>query len=308
MTLHDDARQALDALAAGGVAALGRLLRRAEEEPAFADALGRLLGPRHGTTRRVGITGPAGVGKSTLTAALTRSVRAEGRRAAILAVDPSSPRSGGALLGDRLRFGALAAAEGVFLRSLATRGETGGLSASVEISCRVLEAAGFDVVFIETVGVGQDEVEVADLADVVVVVQAPGLGDDVQAMKAGLLEIADVLVVNKADRDGAARAAAELQAMRRWTGATATPVLQTTATRGAGVDELWDVVRTLERARDAPEAARRALIRRAARMVERALRERWRRAEAPAASVDDESLRAEVLEALAGSVAPEGTR
>ena len=154
----------------------------------------------------VGVTGAPGVGKSTLVDALVAAARARGERVAVVAVDPSSPFSGGALLGDRVRMQRHATDEGVFIRSLATRGQQGGLSRSTTAAVAVLDAAGFPLVFVETVGAGQAEIDVADAADAVVVVTAPGLGDEVQALKAGLLEIADVLVVNKGDRDGADRA------------------------------------------------------------------------------------------------------
>ena len=151
----------------------------------------------------MGLTGPPGVGKSTTTSALVTALRRRGRKVGVLAVDPSSPFSGGALLGDRVRMGEHATDEGVFIRSMASRGHLGGLAWSTPQALRVLDAAGCDVVLIETVGVGQSEVEVVALADTTVVLLAPGMGDGVQAAKAGILEVADVFAVNKADRDGA---------------------------------------------------------------------------------------------------------
>lgn len=289
--------QVAAALSAAPVVTLGRILRRIEDDPDFADDLLATLQVHPARGLRVGVTGPAGVGKSTLCAALARTLREQNQRVGVLAIDPSSPRTGGAVLGDRLRFGAHAHQDGLYLRSLATRGETGGLAAAVEASCRALEVAGYDVVLIETVGVGQDEVEVADVVDVVVVCQAPGLGDDIQAMKAGLLEIADVLVVNKADREGAARAAAELDALRRWTTGGPTDVLQTIAQRGVGVAEVWAAVAKVGRRREASETRQRRLLRRVSRLLEQRLRRRWKAAP-PAPGLDRAALLAEARAAL----------
>jgi LAO/AO transport system kinase len=192
----------------------------------------------------VGLTGPPGAGKSTLVDALVTRWRARGERVGVVAVDPSSPLTGGAVLGDRVRMQGHATDDGVFIRSLAARGAEGGLSRSAGDVVAVLAAGGFRTVAVETVGVGQSEIEVASLADVVVVVTAPGQGDGVQAMKAGILEIADVLVVNKGDHPGAERAVADLEGMlelRRVTAGPApadVPILRTVATTGAGVDEL----------------------------------------------------------------------
>jgi LAO/AO transport system kinase len=228
-----------DELRSGGFAAMGRLLRRIDDADSEALAVAELLAAHTPRCVRLGITGAPGVGKSTLTTAMVRLQLANGARVAVLAVDPSSPRTGGALLGDRLRFGDLSDAPGLFLRSLATRGASGGLSRAVEGSLAVLDAAGFDFVWVETVGVGQAEVEVAHCVDAVAVITAPGLGDDVQAMKAGLVEVADVLVVNKGDRPEAARAHAELEAMQRLRqdGRSAV-ILTTSATTHTGIDAL----------------------------------------------------------------------
>jgi LAO/AO transport system kinase len=180
--------------------------------PAAEDAL-RLLYPLAGAAHLVGLTGAPGTGKSTLTAALVAEVRRSGRPAAVLAIDPSSPITGGAILGDRVRMQAHAGDRDVFIRSMASRGHAGGLAVSTVAAAAVLDAVGFPIVFIETVGTGQSEVEVAAIADTTVVVQAPEMGDEVQAIKAGLLEVADLVVVNKGDRPGAQRAAAQLRGM-----------------------------------------------------------------------------------------------
>jgi LAO/AO transport system kinase len=204
-----------------------------------ADALGAHTGRAH----VVGVTGPPGVGKSTTTSALVGLLRAQGRRVGVLAVDPSSPFSGGALLGDRVRMGEHATDDGVFVRSMATRGHLGGLAWATPQALRVLDAAGCDVVLVETVGVGQSEVEVVALADTTVVLLAPAMGDGVQAAKAGILEIADVFVVNKADRDGATQTVRDLRQMlsfgeHRAQDAWQPPVLRTVAARAEGVDDV----------------------------------------------------------------------
>jgi LAO/AO transport system kinase len=200
------------------------------------------LAPYTGRAHVVGLTGPPGVGKSTTTSALVTALRRRGRKVGVLAVDPSSPFSGGALLGDRVRMGEHATDEGVFIRSMASRGHLGGLAWSTPQALRVLDAAGCDVVLIETVGVGQSEVEVVALADTTVVLLAPGMGDGVQAAKAGILEVADIFAVNKADRDGARRTVRDLEyaiAMSEEGAAGWTrPVVSTVAVRGEGIDDL----------------------------------------------------------------------
>ena len=234
----------VEGVRSGDVRSVARALTVVENDP---DAAARLLAALsggaashpEGGAQRVGVTGPPGAGKSTLVAALVRGWRAAGRRVGVIAVDPTSPFSGGALLGDRIRMAGLSGDPGVFIRSFATRGELGGLSRAVHDAADVLEAAGFDPIVIETVGVGQSEVAIAAAADTVLVVLAPGSGDSIQAMKAGLVEAADVLVVNQADRPGAEglasdlAAAVDLQAAGR-----KAPVLQTVATTGQGVDAL----------------------------------------------------------------------
>jgi len=198
---------------AGSRRALARLLTAVESRLPTAEAALRALYPAAGTGHLVGITGPPGSGKSTIVAALVRVARADGRAVAVLAIDPSSPITGGAILGDRIRMQEHAGDRDVFIRSMASRGHLGGLSGTAAESAAVLDACGFGLVIIETVGTGQSEVEVASIADTTVVVQAPEMGDEVQALKAGLLEVADIVVVNKADRPGADRAAAALRAM-----------------------------------------------------------------------------------------------
>lgn len=203
------------------------------------------LAAHGGGAHVIGLTGSPGVGKSTTTAALISAFRQAGRRVAVLAVDPSSPFSGGALLGDRIRMEEHATDPDVFLRSIASRGHLGGLSSATPQALRVLDAAGFDVVLVETVGVGQSEVEVAARADTTVVIVAPGMGDGVQAAKAGILEIGDVFVVNKADRDGADDTVRELRHMiqlgnRERSVDWRTPVVRAVASRGDGIPELVD--------------------------------------------------------------------
>ena len=191
--------------------AIARLISLVEDgAPELREAL-RLLAPSTGHAHIVGITGAPGVGKSTITSALISEYRNRGQRVAVLAIDPSSPFSGGAVLGDRIRMQEHALDPLVFIRSMASRGQLGGVSAAAPQGIRVLDAAGFDVVLIETVGVGQSEVEIAGHADTTVVLLAPGMGDGVQAAKAGLLEIGDLYVINKADRDGARSTARELR-------------------------------------------------------------------------------------------------
>jgi LAO/AO transport system kinase len=197
----------------GSRLALSRLLTAVESRTSEAEEALRLLYPLAGTAHVVGVTGPPGGGKSTLVAALVAEARAGQRPVAVLAIDPSSPVTGGAILGDRIRMQQHAGDRDVFIRSMAARGHLGGLAGTSAESAAVLDACGFSLVFIETVGTGQSEVEVASIADTTVVVQAPEMGDEIQAMKAGLLEVADLVVVNKADRPGADRAAAQLRAM-----------------------------------------------------------------------------------------------
>ncbi len=232
-----------NAILNGDRRALARLLSGIENERAEARAVLAALYPQTGRAHVVGVTGAPGTGKSTVVAALTQAVRASGRTVAIVAVDPSSPFSGGAILGDRIRMRALAGDPGVFIRSMASRGALGGLAPTTADTARALDAAGFDLILIETVGAGQSEIEVARAAQTTIVVEAPGLGDDIQAIKAGILEIADVLVVNKADLPGvesavrALRAALELEMAAGGRGREV-PILTTVATTGQGLAEV----------------------------------------------------------------------
>src|SRR5258706_928090 len=202
-----------DAALAGDRLALARILTAVENRTPVAEATLRLLFPKGGRAHLVGITGPPGSGKSTLVSALIAEARERGRSVGVIAVDPSSPITGGALLGDRVRMQAYAADRDVFIRSMAARGHAGGLAATSTAAAAVLDAAGFDLILLETVGTGQAEVEVAAAADTTVVLEAPEMGDEVQAIKAGLLEVADIVVVNKGDRPGAHRTASQLRAM-----------------------------------------------------------------------------------------------
>ena len=232
----------LDRALSGDTRALGRLLTTVEDGAPKVRELIRELLPRTGQARVIGLTGAPGVGKSTLTAALVGAFRTAGRRVAVLAVDPTSPFTGGALLGDRIRMQEHATDEAVFIRSMATRGHLGGLAAATPQAIRVLDAAGFELVIIETVGVGQAEVAIASLADSVVVLLAPGMGDAVQAAKAGILEVADLFVVNKADKPDAQQVVRDLRNMLALgtiaPGGWKPPIITTTATTGEGLAEL----------------------------------------------------------------------
>lgn len=262
---------------AGDPRAVARLVSLVEDGDSTLPAIAAALAPYTGTAQVVGLTGAPGVGKSTLTGALVGAYRAQGRRVGVLAVDPSSPFTGGAILGDRVRMQDHATDPGVFIRSMSSRGHLGGLAAATPQAVRVLDAAGCEVVLVETVGVGQAEVEVASLADTTLVLLAPGMGDAIQAVKAGILEVADVFVVNKADREGADATVRDLRGMlalgdrtrspreaapsgspdRTVNGSSAAapsgedpwrpPVLKTIAERGDGID---DVVAAIARHRD----------------------------------------------------------
>jgi LAO/AO transport system kinase len=234
----------VDGALAGDRGSIARLISLVEAGGDAATAAVAKLYPHTGATYTVGITGAPGSGKSTLTDRLIGVIRKDGTPVGVLAVDPTSPFTGGAILGDRVRMQDHATDEGVFIRSMATRGHLGGLALATPQAVRVLDAAGKPWVIIETVGVGQVEVEIADAADTTIVVVNPGWGDGVQANKAGLLEIADVFVVNKADRPGADEATHDLQQMLELSGERAwrPPIVQTVATDGRGVEELWDAV------------------------------------------------------------------
>ena len=235
----------------GEARAVARLISYVEDASPAMREVTAALAPHAGRAQVIGLTGAPGVGKSTSTSVLVREYRARGLRVGVLAVDPSSPFSGGALLGDRVRMQDHATDPGVFIRSMASRGHLGGLSWATPQAIRVLDAAGFDIVLVETVGVGQSEVEVAGAADTTVVLLAPGMGDGVQAAKAGILEIGDVFVVNKADRDGADSTMRELRHMITLgagprSGGRDDPwspsVLRTVASRGEGAVEVVDAI------------------------------------------------------------------
>jgi LAO/AO transport system kinase len=226
----------------GDPRAVARLISLVEDESPLLREVMAGLAPHTGRADVVGITGSPGVGKSTVVSALVAALRRGGKRVGVLAVDPSSPFSGGALLGDRVRMDEHSLDGGVYIRSMASRGHLGGLAWSTPQAVRVLDAAGCDVVLVETVGVGQSEVEVAGLADTTVVLLAPGFGDGIQAAKAGILEVGDVYVVNKADREGADRVRRDVSGMLRLAGphprAWRPPVLATVAPAGQGIEEL----------------------------------------------------------------------
>ncbi|MFA7403289.1 MAG: methylmalonyl Co-A mutase-associated GTPase MeaB [Pelobacteraceae bacterium] len=230
----------------GNIRAAARLMRDIDDgRPQAVEELKQLY-PHTGNAFIIGITGPPGAGKSTLVDQLTASFRKKGKKVGVVAIDPTSPFTGGAILGDRIRMNRHSCDEGVFIRSLATRGALGGLSRSTSDVALVMDALGMDIVIIETVGVGQDEVDIVKEAHTTCVVMVPGLGDDIQAIKAGILEIGDIFVVNKADRDGADRTARELSTMldmRHGTEGSWNPqVLKTEAQRGTGIDELTDEI------------------------------------------------------------------
>ncbi|HEY5845728.1 MAG TPA: methylmalonyl Co-A mutase-associated GTPase MeaB [Microlunatus sp.] len=273
----------IEAARAGRPRALGRLISLVENDaPQLRTVLTALL-PERGRARVVGVTGAPGVGKSTTVTGLIALLRAAGERVAVLAVDPSSPFSGGALLGDRVRMQSHATDSRVFIRSMATRGHLGGLAVAAPQALRVLDGGGFDTVIVETVGVGQSEVEVAGQADITLVLLAPGMGDGIQAAKAGILEVGDIFVVNKADRDGAQSVVRELRGMLALTpraaGDKPPAIITTVAVDGEGLDDLLEAInRFAERAQASGSWQRR----------------RWERARAEVAALALTRLRAEL--------------
>ena len=240
-TLTTKTQSRIDSIRSGDPRAIARAISAVENRTGEAHDLLKSLFPFTGHARVIGMTGAPGAGKSTLVDQLAREFRKHEKTVGIVAVDPTSPYTGGAILGDRIRMGSHYSDPGIYIRSMATRGSLGGLASTTADVVSVLDASGRDVVLIETVGVGQDEVDIVRLAEVTVVILVPGMGDDVQTIKAGIMEIADVFVINKSDRDGAERVEREIRAMQsldprkdRWT----PPIIKTVATDGKGIPEL----------------------------------------------------------------------
>jgi len=283
---------------------VARALTIVEEEADAAVPLLARLHPHAGRAAVVGVTGPPGAGKSTLVDRLTAHLRRLGKTVGVIAVDPTSPWTGGAILGDRIRMQGHATDDGVFIRSMASRGHLGGLAAASSQFVSVLDASGKDVVFVETVGVGQGEVEVASAADVTIVVLVPGLGDEVQTMKAGVLEIADVFAVNKADRDGAERLEAELRSMLSL-GAEPleVPIVKTVASRDVGIDALWTAVLQVHTQRTRTGELERRQRERTRRRLEQAVVDRLRRH--AAARTSPAEMDAALADVMAREIDPE---
>ena len=239
----------IEQLRAGDPRALARVISTVENRgPGWSELL-KALFPHSGHARILGLTGPPGAGKSTLVDQLARHYRKENRTVGIIAVDPTSPYTGGAILGDRIRMQEHFSDPGIYIRSMATRGSLGGLARTTADVATVLDASGRDLVMIETVGVGQDEVDIVRLADITIVILVPGMGDDVQTIKAGIMEIADIFVINKCDREGAERVEREIRALQslavrtdKWT----PPIVKTVASQGAGITELAAAIRDYE--------------------------------------------------------------
>src|SRR6266852_717234 len=251
----------IDRITAGDLNAVARAISKVEDGAADAAELMKKIFPRTGRALIIGITGAPGAGKSSLVDKLAAFYRRNGERVGIIAVDPSSPFTGGAILGDRIRMQALSLDKGVFIRSMATRGNMGGLARATVEAVAILDAAGYEKIIVETVGVGQDEVEIAKTADVCVVVLVPGMGDDVQTMKAGIMEIGDVLVINKADRDGVLRTEKELESLLTLSVRTdewQPPIVKTVAIENKGIEDLASAIeRTREFQQQAPASSER---------------------------------------------------
>ncbi|MEO8358890.1 MAG: methylmalonyl Co-A mutase-associated GTPase MeaB [Vicinamibacteria bacterium] len=268
----------------GDIRAVARAIRVVEDGWPESRALLSRLFEHAGRALTIGVTGPPGAGKSTLVDRLTTHFRKAGKTVGVIAVDPTSPFSGGAILGDRIRMQDHAMDDGVFIRSMATRGSLGGLSAATTAALLVLDASGKDILIVETVGVGQDEVDIASEVDVAMVVLVPGMGDGVQALKAGIMEIADIFVVNKADRDGADRLAADIETTLSLAGENQQdrpPVLRTVAQTGEGIDQLVETIEAVRARREQSgqfaERRRARLLRQFEVQVEGLLREKARR-------------------------------
>jgi LAO/AO transport system kinase len=247
--LAQDTQSQIARLRAGDPRALARAISTVEDRAAGWSEMLKALFPYTGKARVIGLTGPPGAGKSTLVDQLAKHYRKDNHTVGIIAVDPTSPYTGGAILGDRIRMQDHYADPGIYIRSMATRGALGGLARATADAATVLDASGRDLIMIETVGVGQDEVEIVRLADVTVVILVPGMGDDVQTIKAGIMEIADIFVINKSDREGAERVEREIRAMQslatrhdRWT----PPIVKTVASDGVGTKELADAITNYE--------------------------------------------------------------
>jgi LAO/AO transport system kinase len=247
--LNPDAQKWIDQLRSGDIRALARAISTVENRaPGWSELL-KALFPHSGKARVLGMTGPPGAGKSTLVDQLARYYRKQNRTVGIVAVDPTSPYTGGAILGDRIRMQEHFADPGIYIRSMATRGSLGGLARTTADVTTVLDAAGRDLIMIETVGVGQDEIDIVRLADITIVILVPGMGDDVQTIKAGIMEIADIFVINKSDRDGAENVEREIRtlqslAMRHdgWT----PPIVKTIASEGKGIEDLAHAISAYE--------------------------------------------------------------
>lgn len=311
----------IDGVLNGRSRAIARLITQVENSPTAAETAVTQLHTHTGNAHVIGITGPPGAGKSTLVNELAKELRRQDKRVGIIAVDPSSPFTGGAILGDRVRMHDLAGDRGVFIRSLASRGNLGGLSLATTAVVKILDAAGFDVVLVETVGAGQSEVDIAAAAHTTLVIEAPGMGDDIQSFKAGILEIADILVVNKADRPSAARTVKSLEmmlhmgdghTMRHHTThhgrfieeetavgeASVTepttwqvPVKQTVSTEGRGIPELVEAIETHYRfIRDSSEWQKRERERSRREMAEILHARLWQRVRESVAELDREKL------------------
>lgn len=272
--MQEEIKCLADRVAAGDTRAIARAISLAESGGREAEELLTRLYPRTGRAYLLGVTGPPGSGKSTLADGLIAHYRSQGLKVGVLAVDPSSPFSGGAILGDRVRMQKHATDPGVFIRSMGSRGHLGGLTLATADAAKVLDAAGYDIIMLETVGIGQSEVEVAGQADTTVLVAVPGLGDDVQALKAGVMEIADLYAVNKADRDGVERAVAEIEqllAVRDMDENTwLPPIVQTVARDGTGISDLAAAIerhRNYLLTRDLLESRRRERAKRQVRAI-----------------------------------------